>query len=70
MSEWLEFIKDFGFPVFVAFYLLWRIEPTLGKLDRTIQLQTIVIAQMADINLEETARQFGFEDKEVRRSGK
>ncbi len=70
MTEWMSFFTDFGFPVAVAFYLLWRIEPMIGKLDRTIQLQTIVIAQMADINLEETARQFGFEDKEVRRSGK
>lgn len=70
MSEWLDFIQAFGFPIFVAFYLLWRIEPTLNKLDNTIRLQTIVIAHMSSIDLEELARKFGFDEKEVRRSGK
>ena len=57
MSEWIEFIKVFGFPIFVASYLLWRIEPTLNKLDNTIRLQTIVIAHMSSIDLEDLARE-------------
>lgn len=70
MSEWLDFIQAFGFPIFVAFYLLWRIEPTLNKLDNTIRLQTIVIAHMSSIDLEDLTRKFGFDEKEVRRNGK
>ena len=60
MSEWIEFIRVFGFPIFVACYLLWRIEPTLNKLDNTIRLQTIVMSHMSRIDLEDLAKKIWF----------
>jgi len=62
--------QGFWFSNICSFYLLWRIEPTLNKLDNTIRLQTIVIAHMSSIDLEELARKFGFDEKEVRKNGK
>jgi hypothetical protein len=35
MNEIIPIIRDFGFPVFVAAFVLIRIEPTLKKLEVT-----------------------------------
>lgn len=41
LGEWVKllgtFIKDVGFPVFVATYLLVRIDPTIRKLTAAIE---------------------------------
>lgn len=32
MEEWMGFIKELGFPVFVSFYLLHRLEAKLNAI--------------------------------------
>lgn len=36
MNEAIAFVKELGFPVFVAAFLLIRIEPTLRRLEVTL----------------------------------
>jgi len=36
MNALITFIKELGFPIFVALFLLIRIEPTLRRLEITI----------------------------------
>ena len=32
MTEWFEFIKNVGFPMAIAVFVLWRLDATLRKL--------------------------------------
>ena len=45
MCDIVNFIQQVGFPIFVAVYLLIRLEPTVHKLDKTIRVLTLVIAK-------------------------
>jgi len=36
MQPWIQIIKDVGFPIFVSVILLFRIEPTLRRLEITM----------------------------------
>lgn len=36
MSDLVSFVRDLGFPIFVAVFVLVRMEPTLNRLDKTI----------------------------------
>lgn len=36
LSEWTQFIRDVGFPIFVAGYVLIRLERTMTKLTDAI----------------------------------
>ena len=45
MTDAVNFIQQVGFPIFVAVYLLLRLEPTVSKLDKTIRVLTLVIAK-------------------------
>ena len=38
MTGVVSFIRELGFPIFVAVFLLLRMEPTLQKLDKSIAL--------------------------------
>jgi len=36
MNEYLHIIREIGFPIFVSLVLLFRIEPTIRQLQKTI----------------------------------
>jgi len=36
MEKYIEIISNVGFPIFIAVFLLIRIEPTLKRLERTL----------------------------------
>lgn len=42
---WIDVIKDLGFPIFVAVFVLVRMEPAIKRLDSSIMALTIVAAK-------------------------
>ena len=42
---WMDVIKDLGFPIFVAVFVLVRMEPAIKRLDSSIMSLTIVAAK-------------------------
>ena len=42
---WMDVIKDLGFPIFVALFVLIRMEPAIKRLDSSIMALTIVAAK-------------------------
>jgi len=42
---WMDVIKDLGFPIFVAVFVLVRMEPAIKRLDSSIMALTIVAAK-------------------------
>lgn len=39
MDRWEQFgklVKEIGFPIFVALYLLWQITPTLQRIEQSL----------------------------------
>lgn len=52
METFFDAISNFGFPVVVAGYLLFRFENKLEKLDQSISGQTGLISQIKDLNNE------------------
>ena len=42
---WMDVIKDLGFPIFVAVFVLIRMEPAIKRLDASIMALTIVAAK-------------------------
>ncbi len=59
MQQVADFIQAVGFPTFVAVYVLMRLEPTISKLDKTIKMQTIIIAEMSGLSYVEIKRKYG-----------
>jgi hypothetical protein len=45
MTEAVGWIKDLGFPIFVAVFVLWRLEPAIKRLDQSITTLTVVTAK-------------------------
>jgi len=43
--NWVDVIKDLGFPIFVAGFVLIRLEPAIKRLDSSIMALTIVAAK-------------------------
>jgi len=39
------FVRDVGFPAFVAVYLLWQVQPALAKLNDTLTQIQVTIAR-------------------------
>ena len=52
----MAFISNVGFPVFVAVYLLVRLEPTMRDLQKTVTVLTIVVAKSNGVDYEEASR--------------
>ena len=69
MEEMIEAIAQFigqvGFPIFVAVYVLMRLEPTINRLNDTVKVLTIITAKQSGINYEQEVR-----DYRVNRGGK
>ncbi|GAB6181740.1 hypothetical protein JCM14036_30590 [Desulfotomaculum defluvii] len=53
MEELFKMISNYGFPVVVAGYLLIRLEPIIKDLQRSIDMQTLIIAKYMDVDIEE-----------------
>ncbi len=65
MEAWVGMISQVGFPIFIAVYVLARLEPTINKLNDTIRFQTIIIAKQSGIDYEQAMVDYGI--KGVRR---
>jgi len=63
MEEMIEavaqFIGQVGFPVFVAVYVLVRLEPTINKLNDTVRILTIITAKQSGIDYDAILREYG-----------
>ena len=53
------FINSVGFPIFVAVYVLCRLEPAIKGLEKTIGVLTYVIAKQNGIDYEEAKKVSG-----------
>lgn len=54
-----KFIGTVGFPVFVAIYVLLRLEPTIKELRKTVMILTVVVARGTGISYEDAKRFIG-----------
>ena len=45
METAIALVRDLGFPIFVALFVLCRIEPAMRRLDESIQTLTVVTAK-------------------------
>lgn len=54
----LQAISTVGFPIFIAVYVLMRLEPTINKLNSTIMQQTLLIAKLSGIDYNEAMKEF------------
>ena len=59
MDTAVQFINSVGFPIFVALYLLLRLEPTMRELQKTIAVLAIIIAKCNDIEYEKVRSMVG-----------
>lgn len=55
----VEFIRQVGFPIFVAVYVLMRLEPTINKLNDTVRVLTIITAKQSGIDYDQIVREYG-----------
>ena len=53
-----HFIGQVGFPVFVAVYVLMRLEPTINKLNDTVRILTIITAKQSGIDYDGVLREY------------
>ena len=58
MEVWIQTISTVGFPIFIAVYVLTRLEPTINKLNSTIAQQTILIAKLSGIDYNDAMKDF------------
>ena len=47
-----------GFPIFVAVYVLMRLEPTINKLNDTVSILTIITAKQSGIDYEQVIKDY------------
>src|SRR5690606_17894889 len=53
-----QFIGQVGFPIFVAVYVLMRLEPTINKLNDTVKVLTIITAKQSGIDYNEVVKEY------------
>ena len=53
-----QFIGQVGFPIFVAVYVLMRLEPTINKLNDTVKVLTIITAKQSGIDYDRVLREY------------
>ena len=58
MEAWTQAISTVGFPIFIAVYVLVRLELTINKLNSTIAQQTVLIAKLSGIDYNESMKDF------------
>ncbi len=52
-------ISNLGFPIFVAVYVLLRMEPSVKSLEKTVNVLTYVLAKQTGVDIEEAKRMCG-----------
>ena len=52
------FIGRVGFPVFVAVYVLTRLEPTINKLNDTVKVLTIITAKQSGVDYDSVVQDY------------
>lgn len=58
VSNIAAFISQVGFPIFVAVYVLTRLEPTINKLNDTVKVLTIITAKQSGVDYDQVIRQY------------
>lgn len=58
LSILASFIGQVGFPIFVAVYVLTRLEPTINKLNDTVRVLTIITAKQSGIDYDRVLREY------------
>jgi len=53
-----QFIGQVGFPIFVAVYVLIRLEPTINKLNDTMRILTIITAKQSGVDYDGVVRDY------------
>lgn len=53
-----QFIGQVGFPVFVAIYVLMRLEPTINRLNDTVKVLTIITAKQGGVDYDGVLREY------------
>jgi len=53
VEEIAELISTVGFPIFIAMYLLIRLEPIIKDLQKSVNILTIVVAKQAGVDVRE-----------------
>ena len=53
-----QFIGQVGFPIFVAVYVLIRLEPTITKLSDTVWILTIITAKQSGVDYDGVVREY------------
>ena len=53
-----SFIGQVGFPIFVAVYVLMRLEPTINKLNDTVQVLTIITAKQSGVDYDSVVQDY------------
>ena len=56
-----QFIGQVGFPVFVAIYVLMRLEPTINRLNDTVKALTIITAKQSGVDYEGVLREYNLD---------
>lgn len=59
MNDIAEVISTVGFPIFVAAYLLMRLEPIIRDLQKSVNVLTVVVAKQAGVDISEADRLAG-----------
>lgn len=54
-----DLISRVGFPIFVAVYVMVRMETALNRLGENVRLQSILLARQQGVSVEDIQRQFG-----------
>ena len=58
MEELLQTLTNYGFPAMVAFYVLWRLEPSLKEQTKAITLLSIIVARASGQDFGVVRREF------------
>ena len=53
-----QFIGQVGFPIFVAVYVLMRLEPTINRLNDTVKVLTIITAKQSGVDYDGVLREY------------
>lgn len=58
VSTFGAFISQVGFPIFVAVYVLTRLEPTINKLNDTVSVLTIITAKQSGVDYDQVVKDY------------
>ena len=63
VSTIAAFISQVGFPIFVAVYVLTRLEPTINKLNDTIKVLTIITAKQSGVDYDSVVQDYKLQNE-------